>query len=162
MLSEVVTCNCFRNPGGHAESNPRPSEEGVSFYHVLRPLDQFVVPVVRRAASLPVGACPPVLRMHAYARVHVLWNVTTVFYRMTPCCCHGLCCPIPARPCSCPGPYVPLAHEVAAFGSCRSVPAWCVVCRVHPSAPEGVHVGTLSPACLVLRPCVVAPLADRV
>ena len=25
--------------GGHAESNPRPSEEGVSFYHVLRPLD---------------------------------------------------------------------------------------------------------------------------
>ena len=27
-------------PGGHAESNPRPSEEGVSFYLVLRPLDQ--------------------------------------------------------------------------------------------------------------------------
>ena len=42
MLSEVVTCNCVRNPGGHAESNPRPSEEGVSFYHVLRPLDQNV------------------------------------------------------------------------------------------------------------------------
>ena len=39
MLSEVVTCNCVRNPGGHAESNLRPSEEGVSFYHVLRPLD---------------------------------------------------------------------------------------------------------------------------
>ena len=39
MLSEVVTCNCVRNPGGHAESNPRPSEEGVSFYLVLRPLD---------------------------------------------------------------------------------------------------------------------------
>ena len=39
MLSEVVTCNCVRNPGGHAESNPRPSEEEVSFYHVLRPLD---------------------------------------------------------------------------------------------------------------------------
>ena len=39
MLSEVVTCNGVRNPGGHAESNPRPSEEGVSFYHVLRPLD---------------------------------------------------------------------------------------------------------------------------
>ena len=32
MLSEVVTCNCVRNPGEHAESNPRPSEEGVSFY----------------------------------------------------------------------------------------------------------------------------------
>ena len=40
MLSEVVTCNCVRNPGTHAESNQRPSEEGVSFYHVLRPLDQ--------------------------------------------------------------------------------------------------------------------------
>ena len=26
-----------------AESNPRPSEEGVSFYHVLRPLDQVLV-----------------------------------------------------------------------------------------------------------------------
>ena len=34
MLSEVVTCNCVRNPGGHTESNPRPSEEGASFYHV--------------------------------------------------------------------------------------------------------------------------------
>ena len=30
MLSEVVACNCVRNPGGHAESNSRPSEEGVS------------------------------------------------------------------------------------------------------------------------------------
>ena len=39
MLSEMVTCNCVRNPGGHAESNHRPSEEGVSFYLVLRPLD---------------------------------------------------------------------------------------------------------------------------
>ena len=26
-------------PRGHVESNPRPSEEGVSFYLVLRPLD---------------------------------------------------------------------------------------------------------------------------
>ena len=42
MLSEVVTCNCVRNPGGHRESNQRPSEEGVSFYLVLRPLDWFV------------------------------------------------------------------------------------------------------------------------
>ena len=34
MLSEVVTCNCivFETHRGHAESNPRPSEEGVSFY----------------------------------------------------------------------------------------------------------------------------------
>ena len=38
MLGEVVTCNCVRNPGGEPESNPRPSEEGVSFYPVLRPL----------------------------------------------------------------------------------------------------------------------------
>ena len=29
----------FETQGGHAESNPRPAEEGVSFYHVLRPLD---------------------------------------------------------------------------------------------------------------------------
>ena len=29
----------FETQGGHAESSPRPSEEGVSFYHVLRPLD---------------------------------------------------------------------------------------------------------------------------
>ena len=35
MLSEVVTCSCVRNPGGHAESDAR----GVSFNHVLRPLD---------------------------------------------------------------------------------------------------------------------------
>ena len=34
MLSEVVTCSCVLNPGGHAESNPRPSEEGVSFFGV--------------------------------------------------------------------------------------------------------------------------------
>jgi len=24
---------------GHTESDPRPSEEGISFYHVLHPLD---------------------------------------------------------------------------------------------------------------------------
>ena len=46
-----------------------------------------------------------------------------------------MCCPVLARPCSCFGPYVPLAREVAVFGSCRSVPAWCVVCGVHPTAP---------------------------
>ena len=43
MLSEVVTCNCVRNPGAHSESNLRPSEEGVSFYLVLRPLDQMIM-----------------------------------------------------------------------------------------------------------------------
>ena len=39
----------FETQGGHAESNPRPSEEGVSFHHVLRPLD---------CASLPVSIGP--------------------------------------------------------------------------------------------------------
>ena len=43
---EVVTCNCVRNSVGHAASNPRPSEEGVRFYHVLRPLDQLCVLVL--------------------------------------------------------------------------------------------------------------------
>ena len=33
MLSEVVTCNCVRNPGGHAESSPRPSDEGAVVQH---------------------------------------------------------------------------------------------------------------------------------
>ena len=69
---------------------------------------------------------------------------------------------IPARPCSCPGPYVPLAHEVAVLGSFRSVPAWFVVCGVHPPAPHCVCVRTLLLACLVVRPCVVVPPTDRV
>ena len=38
MLSEVGTGNCVGNPGGHTESNPRPSKAGVSFCLVLRPL----------------------------------------------------------------------------------------------------------------------------
>ena len=38
----------------------------------------------------------------------------------------------------------------------------CVVCGVHPPAPDRVCVGALSPTCLVLRPCVVAPPTDRV
>lgn len=33
--SEVVTCTYVRNPGGHAEWNPRSSQEGVSCYIVL-------------------------------------------------------------------------------------------------------------------------------
>ena len=78
------------------------------------------------------------------------------------CCCHSLCWPDPARPCGCPGPYVPLAHEFAVLGPCRSVPAWCVVGGVHPPAPGRVCVGTLSLTCLVLHPCVVAQPADRV
>ena len=64
---------------------------------------------------------------------------------------------VAARPCSYPGPYVPLAHEAEVFGSCCSVPSWGVVCGVHSPAPGRVCVGTLLPACLVLRPCVVAP-----
>ena len=69
----------------------------------------------------------------------------------------GLCCPVRARPCNCPWPYVPLAHEAKVFGSCCSGPSWGVDCGVHPPAPGRVYVGTLFPACLVLRPCVVAP-----
>ena len=34
---------------------------------------------------------------------------------------------------------------VAAVGYCRSVPAWCAVCGVHPPAPDRVYVGMLSP-----------------
>ena len=60
----------------------------------------------------------------------------------------GLCCAVPARskqvPCSCPGPYVPLAPDVAVFGSCHTVPAWCGVCGVHPPAPNRVYVGTFA------------------
>lgn len=48
-----------------------------------------------------------------------------------------------------------LAHEVAVLGSCRSVPAYNVVCRVHPPAAVRVYVGTRSTACLVFRPLVV-------
>ena len=49
------------------------------------------------------------------------------FHSCPRCCCHGLSSRSPARPCRCPGPSLPLAHEVALFGSCRSAPAWCVV-----------------------------------
>ena len=45
------------------------------------------------------------------------------------------------------------------LGSCRSIPAWFVVCGVHPPAPVRVYVGALSPACLVLRRSVVTPPA---
>ena len=45
----------FETQGGHAESNPRPSEEGVSFYHVLRPLDHVVlVPILRTIMWLKI------------------------------------------------------------------------------------------------------------
>ena len=56
------------------------------------------------------------------------------------CCCNGLCCPVPSRPCSCPGPRVPLAHEVAVFGPCRSVPAWCVKSAVCTRQPPTVSM----------------------
>ena len=39
-------CDCVRNPGGHAESDPEPSEEGVSCYHILRPLDRRMLAIV--------------------------------------------------------------------------------------------------------------------
>ena len=70
------------------------------------------------------------------------------------CCSHDFYHPIPARPCSCPRPYIPLAHKVVVLGSCRSVPAWCVVCGVHRPATDRVRVGTHSLACLVPRPCM--------
>ena len=81
------------------------------------------------------------------------------------CCCHGLCCPVPARPCSFSGPFVPLAHEVAVFGSCRSVPAWRVVCGVHPPAPDRVCWNTFAclpgppsmRGCSAYGPCPVLP-----
>ena len=68
---------------------------------------------------------------------------------------HGLHCPVPARPCSCPGPNLPLKHEVAVFGSCRSVPAWCVVCGVHPPAPHRVcwHAFACLPGPPSMRGC---------
>ena len=71
------------------------------------------------------------------------------------------CLPASPRPCCCPGPSPPLAHEFAVVGSCRGVPAWCVVRGVNPPAPVHVNTGTLSPSCLVLRPLVVAPPAVR-
>ena len=37
VLSEVITCNCVRNPGAHTDSKPWPSGERV-FCLVLRPL----------------------------------------------------------------------------------------------------------------------------
>ena len=72
------------------------------------------------------------------------------------CCCHGLYFPVPAQPCRCTGPYIPLAHEVAVFGSCGRISAWSVVRGVDPPAPNRVYVGTHLPAWLVLRPFVVA------
>ena len=67
-----------------------------------------------------------------------------------------------ARSCSAALAVCPLAREVAVCGSCHSIPAWCVVCGVHPPARDRVCVGTLSPVCLVLCPCVVASPKDRV
>ena len=61
------------------------------------------------------------------------------------CCSYGLCCPVPSRPCSYPGPCVPLEREVAVFGSRRSILAWFVVCGVHPPASNSVYAGTCPP-----------------
>ena len=40
---------CSKPRGARSESNPRSSEEGVSFYHVLRPLDQLCLSRVSQA-----------------------------------------------------------------------------------------------------------------
>ena len=74
MLSEVVTCNCVRNRGGHAELHPRPSKEGVSFYHVLRPLDSTSVSDRSRlplevSMSLWTGACNYLVHTYKWAKV---------------------------------------------------------------------------------------------
>ena len=52
----------FETQGGHAESNPRPSEEGVSFYHVLRPLD--LVPRDHTASPRHCADARPPQRTH--------------------------------------------------------------------------------------------------
>ena len=46
-------------PGGHVEMNSRPSGEGVSFYHVLRPLDPGMhgYPVGQEACTQFKRAC---------------------------------------------------------------------------------------------------------
>ena len=46
----------------HAESNPRPSEQGVSFYHVLRPLD--------RTRQSPTASMLAHFRLPAWSSVH--------------------------------------------------------------------------------------------
>ena len=72
MLSELVTCNCVGNLGGHAESNPRPSVEGVSLDLVLRPLDQLYVSELAIAGQLHgriVSACSSVCLSCGRARL---------------------------------------------------------------------------------------------
>lgn len=39
VQSNAVTCTCEQNPGGHADSTPRSTEDGVFFDLVLRPID---------------------------------------------------------------------------------------------------------------------------
>ena len=55
----------------------------------------------------------------------------------------------------------PWAHEVAMPGSCLGVLAWCVNCGMHPAASVCVSVGKPPSSCLVVRPLMVAPPADR-
>ena len=55
------------------------------------------------------------------------------------------------------------AYEVAMFGSCRGVPTWCVICGMHPPAPDRVYFGTLSPSCLAsVRSWLARVRADSV
>ena len=71
MRSDVVTCNCVRNPGRHVESNPTPSDDGVSLYHMshrsiragsrarrLRSLRTFAEPGPEPEAQEPAQAEP--------------------------------------------------------------------------------------------------------
>ena len=43
-----------------------------------------------------------------------------------------------------------------AWQTSNSAMVSAMVCSAHPPAPDRVYVGALSPACLVLRPCMVA------
>ena len=57
MLSQVVTCNCVRNPGGHTESglprgSMRPSEEGISFCLEVVTTDGSIVQCIYTGISI--------------------------------------------------------------------------------------------------------------
>ena len=59
--------------------------------------------------------------------------------------CNSLSCANPPPPCCHRGPPPPLVH-VAVFARCRGVPAWGVICGVHPPAPGRVDVGEPLPS----------------
>ena len=62
-------------------------------------------------------------------------------------------------------PFHSFVTIVAVLGCCPAVPAWCVICRVHPLAPVRVDTGEPSPSYLAsvrswlrrLQSCWVLP-----